>query len=127
MACFKGWLAWRHWRACLLLGRLVASVLAALIILVAFLAALIRTALFTFAALLFMLFILAALVLAALVVLAAVIRAMSFIIVMVVCGLLLQCVGQLQKCCEVVGWRWAPYPGGAVATVRALWSCGWRC
>ena len=129
-------------QACLPLGRLpavlVALFLAALIILAAFLAALIRTALFIFAALLFILaalsraalfvlFILAALVLAALVVLAAVIRAALFILVTMGRCLLLQCVGQLQKCCEVCDWRGAPYPGGAVATVRALWSCGWRC
>ena len=132
-------------QACLPLGRLpavlVALFLAALIILAAFLAALICTALFIFAALLFILaalsraalfvlFILAALVLVALVVLAAVNRAALFILVTMGRGLLLQYVGQLQKCCEVGGWRGAPYLGGTVATVtcvRALWSCGWRC
>ena len=133
-------------QACLPLGRLpavlVALFLAALIILAAFLAALIRTALFIFASLLllsraalFVLFILAtlvraALVRAALVVLAAVIRAALFILVTMGRGLLLQYVEQVQKCCEVGGWRGAPYLGGTVATVtcvRALWSCGWRC
>ena len=123
--------------ACLPLGRLpavlVALVIAALFILAAFLAALIRTALFIFAALLFILAALsrAALfvlfILAALVALAAVMCAALFILGTVVRGLLLQCGGQLQKCCEVCGWRWAPYPGGAVAIVWAIWSCGWRC
>ena len=129
-------------QACLPLGRLpavlVALFLAALIILAAFLAALIRKAFFIFAALmfilaalsraaLFVLFILAALVLAALVVLAAVIRAVLFILVTMGRFLLLQFIRQWQKCCEVGGWRGAPLPWGAVATVRALWSCGWRC
>ena len=143
--------------ACLPLGRLPAVlealVLAALIILAAFLAAPIRTALFILAALLcvlaaliraalFMLFILlasvlaalvvlfAALVLAALVVLAAVIRAALFILVPVVRCLLLQRVRLCWTGAEVLRslwlastWRWPPYPRGAAVTVWALWSC----
>ena len=112
-------------------------VLTALIILAALHAALIRTALFILTALLFILavlscaalfvlFILAALVLTVLVVLAAfMICAALFILVTVGRGLLLQCVGQLQKCCEVGDWQGAPYPGESVATVRALWRGGW--
>ena len=126
--------------ACLPLGRLPAVlealVLAALIILAAFLAAPIRTALFILAALLcvlaaliraalFVLFILAALVLAALVVLAAVIRAVLFTLVPVVRGLLLQRVRLCWTAAQVLRSLWlamASVPGGELRLLCGLFG-----